>query len=844
MATDPLVRTRAPWRLGSLALPHRVLLGSMHTGLEAAGATAPGAWSAVPDARALAAFYRERVEGGAALVVTGGLAVDGPGRGGADYAVLTDPAAGEALASVTREVHEAGGLIAAQLFHAGRYALLADVTGATGEPEEAVAPSPVPWRAARGAVPRALTHAEVVATVRHFADAARAAVDAGFDAVEVMASEGYLLNQFCSPLTNLRDDAWGGDAARRRAFPLAVARAVRDAVGPDVPVLVRVSGDDLMPGSSTPDDVAALVRELVGTPDRPLADAVNVGVGWHESAVPTVQSAVPHGAWIPVAERVAAAVRTSARPGVPVIASNRFTDLRDVETVLARGTVDAVALARPFLADPAIVAKSLAGRFDLVTTCLGCDQACIDRSLVGERVSCLVNPRAGREVELPLPAVRSSWAGSRGVGESARRLPSGPSSLGASRQTHHDGAHSPRPPARSDAAFAARDHSDRPLGSCGPAGSASGGAGGAGAGGASASASTCAEVEGSSPRSRGIGSVSAQNPRPRRGAGPSGGGLAVVGGGPAGLAAAVDAARRGHGVTLLEARGHLGGQLELAARVPGKEDYAAAVAGLAAELAELGADVRLGVTAVAGDLAGFDGVVVATGVRPRRLRAGGEGGLPGADLPHVVDYETALRDGVPPGSVAIIGGGGVGVDVATFLVEEHDEGARADRFAARFGLQRARDLVGVARPQRWAAPRPTRFPTTSPRPGAQVTVLRRSGKVGTGIGVTSRWVVLGALRDAGVQMLTGVSYTRIRPGILEVMDADGAAREVPADVVVVCAGQEPVASLADELDRRGIARAVVGGARDARTLDAVRATREGLEAARSLLPDPSAAVVG
>lgn len=752
MSADPLALTRRPWRLGTLELPHRVLLGSMHTGLESAGVAVPGAWSAVPDAPALAAFYRERVEGGAALVVTGGLAVDGPGRGGADYAVLTAPGVGEALAEVTAAVHEAGGRIAAQLFHAGRYALLSEVAGESGEPAEAVAPSPVPWRAARGAVPRELTHGDVLATVEHFADAARAAVAAGFDAVEVMASEGYLLNQFCSPLTNLRDDAWGGDPVRRRAFPLAVVRAVRAAVGPDVPVLVRVSGDDLMEGSSGEADVAALVRELVGTGEAPLADGVNVGVGWHESTVPTVQSAVPHGAWIPVAERVAAAVRTSARPDAPVIASNRFTDLRDVETVLSRGTVDAVALARPFLADPAIVAKSLAGRFDLVTTCLGCDQACIDRSLVGERVSCLVNPRAGREVELPWP----------------RSLP------------------------------------------------------------------LPAEVEGSSSRSRGIGSVSAQNPRPRRGRG-VGRGLAVVGGGPSGLAAAVDAARRGHPVTLFEARETLGGQLELAARVPGKEDYAAAVAGLSAELLELGADVRVGVRARAEDLVGFDGVVVATGVRPRRLDAG-SGGLPGADLPHVVDYETALRDGVPEGSVAIVGGGGLGVDVATFLVEEHDEAARAERFARRFGLEPDAALVGGGRGQRRAAPTPARFPTAQPRPGGQVTVLRRSGKIGTGIGVTSRWVVLGALRDVGVQMFTGVSYTRIRPGFLEVVDADGAAREVPADTVVVCAGQEPVMDLAGELERLGVACAVVGGARDARTLDAVRATREGLEAARALLP--------
>jgi 2,4-dienoyl-CoA reductase (NADPH2) len=713
----------------------------MHTGLEAAD-------SGRPDAGGLAAFYRERVEGGAALVITGGLAVDGPGRGGADYAVLTDPRTVAALREVTDAVHAARGpdgspgLIAAQLFHAGRYALLDGVAASDGSPEQAVAPSPVAWRAARGAVPRELTSDEVVATVEHFADAARAAVGAGFDAVEVMASEGYLVNQFCSPLTNRRDDEWGGDAARRRAFPVAVVRAVRAAV-PGVPVSVRVSGDDLMPGSSSVDDVGALVRALVGTEVEPLADAVSVGVGWHESKVPTVQSAVPHGAWVPVSERVAAAVRASERPGVPVIASNRFTDVRDVEAVLMRGTVDAVALARPFLADPAIVAKSLVGRFDLVTTCLGCDQACIDRSLVGGRVSCLVNPRAGFEARHPLPMLASSSAGV-GVG-------------GAGGRTRH---------------------------------------------------------------------------------------LAVVGGGPAGLAAALDAARSGFGVTLFEAADALGGQLALAARIPGKEDYRAAVAGMTAELAALGADVRLATRATIGDLAGFDAVVLASGVRPRRVDGTDGPGITGAERPHVLDYESALLRGVPDGSVAIVGGGGIGVDVATYLVEEHVEARRANRFAERFGVTVDQVLVGDP-PQRWPAPRPEQGPAQGtvprtpsdgrPRPGELVTLLRRSGKFASGVGVTSRWVVLGALREAGVQMLSGVTYDRIDRHSLRLVADDGATRVVDAHTVVVCAGQESVVALAHDLESAGATFEVVGGARDASRVDAVRATAEGLAAARRLL---------
>jgi 2,4-dienoyl-CoA reductase (NADPH2) len=199
----------------------------------------------------------------------------------------------------------------------------------------------------------------------------------------------------------------------------------------------------------------------------------------------------------------------------------------------------------------------------------------------------------------------------------------------------------------------------------------------------------------------------------------------------------------------------------------------------------------------------------------------------------VLDYETALRDGVLAGTVAIVGGGGIGVDVATFLAEEHDEAARAARFAARFDVELTDVLVGPRTQQRRPAPAP-RVHATPARPGAQVTVLRRSGKFGAGVGITSRWVVLGALRETGVQMLSGVSYTRIVPGALELVDADGALRVVPADTVVVCAGQEPEASLAPALRDAGLRFEVVGGARDARAVDAVRATREGLEAARAL----------
>ncbi|WIB25242.1 FAD-dependent oxidoreductase [Curtobacterium sp. MCSS17_015] len=685
----------SPWTLGPLHLSNRVVMGSMHTGLEVLD----------DGGVAMAAFYRERAAGGAACIITGGIAVSDEARGGPDFAVFGVGDTDERFRTAVEAVHEEGGTVLAQLFHAGRYALVGGLRDRHGRPQRAVAPSALPWAAARGVVPEELTADEVRRTVDDFATAARAAADIGFDGVEIMASEGYLVNQFQSPLTNLRDDEWGGTPEKRRRFAVEVVRAVRAAV-PDLAVTIRLSGADLMPGSSTDEDVDALVLELL-----PLGlDAISVGIGWHESRTPTIQAAVPHGAWIDQAVRIADVVRASDHPHVRVIASNRMTDLRDGEAVLADGRIDAVALARPFLADAGIVERSLAGRFDLVNTCIGCNQACLDRSVVGAPVSCLVNPRAARELLFPL-----------------------------------------RPTAR-----------------------------------------------------------------PKR--------VDVVGGGPAGLAAAVDAARRGHDVRLWEASDVLGGQFGLAAAVPGKEDYAGPVQAARAELAERGATVHLGRAARVEDLADSDAVVLASGVLPREVP------LPGADLPHVLTYEQALRDGAPEGSVAVIGGGGIGVDTAAFLTESPDEAVRAAEFAARWDVPVSDALVGDL-PQRQA----TVHRTT--RPGHQVTVLRRNGKFAQGVGLTSRWVALGRLRDAGVRMVGGVQeYLRIEPGAVWIRDESGTEVAVPADVVVLCAGQEARDDLVAGLRSADVPFAVVGGARDARGVDAVRATSEALEAVRTLAP--------
>jgi 2,4-dienoyl-CoA reductase (NADPH2) len=414
-APQALSHVFTPLAIGGMQLPHRIVMGSMHLGLEG-----------LPDAgERLAAFYRERALGGAGLIVTGGWAVSADGAADASYGILSaDGVRGGRGADATRralaEVAEATAgteaRIALQLFHAGRYAL-------ADSPGEVVAPSVVASRVSR-VEPRALGEEEVWEVIAQFAVGARLAKELGFAAVEVMGSEGYLVDQFLSPMTNKRDDSWGGDAEGRMRFGIEVASAVREAVGDEVAVLFRMTGAELMPESRPWEEVEAFAQGLVGAG----VDALNIGVGWHEASVPTVQGAVPSGAFVPWAEGIKASLGDGARitgtptpsasvVGVPVIAGNRINRLEDAEAILAGGGVDLVSMSRPFLADPRIVEKGRSG--GAVNVCISCDQACIDRSLVGGHVSCLVNPRSGYEVDFPAPSTVSGGSAAGGGGSAA-----------------------------------------------------------------------------------------------------------------------------------------------------------------------------------------------------------------------------------------------------------------------------------------------------------------------------------------------------------------------------------------------------------------------------------------
>ncbi len=663
-------RALAAGRIGGLRLRNRIVMGSMHLGIEA-------------DAPALAAFYAERARGGAGLIVTGGSSVSRVGAGGRNYSFINDAAATLPLRAAASAVHDAGGCIALQLFHAGRYALRSSFG------LRPVAPSAIASRFSPDP-PRALEEAEILETIRDFADGAARARDLGFDAVEVMASEGYLLNQFLSPLTNRRDDAWGGDAQRRMKLPRAVLRAIRDSAGTDFPVIFRISGADLMPGSSNAQDALSFARALAGDG----VDALNVGIGWHESSIPTVQHLVPSGIWVPYAAAIKRAVGM-----LPVIASNRINSLAAAEDVLAAGSADFISMARPFLADARIVAKAARNESNLVNICIACNQACIDRSLLDEPVSCMVNPRAGRELEFP-----------EGVAAAV----------------------------------------------------------------------------------------------PRR--------FAVVGGGPAGMESARALASLGHRVELFEAAPELGGQFRMARRIPGKRDFGETIRYFTNELARLGVVLRLSCAVTdAGMLRAFDGIVLAAGVLPRRVE------IAGSELPHVVSYaDVLLRDRAVGERVAIVGAGGIGVDVAHYLSFGEANVDESTRFLYEQGLAAPADGALLVHGRK------------------EVALLRRGSTIGEGIGKTTRWAVVRALRAAGVQTHVNVAYESIVPEGIRVRTAGGTVRTIAVDTIVIAAGQERNDGLLGPIRALKLPFRVAGGAKEANELNAVRAFDEGLRAAYDL----------
>jgi len=672
MSAYPLLFT--PITVGHVTLPNRIMMGSMHTGLE----SRPGGMER------LAAFYAERARGGTPLMVTGGFSPNAAGNLYGHPAEMASAADSERHKPVPRAVHEAGGRILLQLLHAGRYATH----------KLNVAPSPLkspitPFN------PRELGGDEIVQTIADFGRAAALAREAGYDGVEIMGSEGYLITQFLAPRTNHRQDDWGGSLANRMRFAVETVKAARAAAGADFLILYRCSALDLVEGGLTGDDIVAVARAI----EAAGADFLNTGIGWHEARIPTIAQAVPRGGFAWASRRLKDAVK------IPVIASNRINAPETGEDIIARGDADMVSLARALLADEAFAAKAKAGDRAGINICIACNQACLDHLFTGQSANCLVNPRAGRETEL---------------------------------------SYSP----------AARKKS-----------------------------------------------------------------VAVVGGGPAGLSCAAVAAERGHAVTLFETAAELGGQFNLAKKIPGKLEFAESIAYYAERLKRAGVRLRLATTADAAALAGFDEVVIATGIDPRKPA------IPGVDAPNVASYVDVIAGRVKVGAnVAILGAGGIGFDVALYLLEGGSRATLdAPAFAGHWGIDMKvvgpGGLGGEAKPD---------------KPAHRITMLKRSTtSFGHTLGKTTGWVHRIELARNQVAMVKGVEYRRIDASGVHIA-VDGKEAVVPADTVILCTGQAPRRGLADALEAAGRKPHLIGGAKLASELDAKRAMLEGAQLAAGL----------
>ena len=658
----------SPLDLGFTTLPNRVLMGSMHTGLE----------EKKDDLRALAEYFAARARGGVGLMVTGGIAPNRQGWLAPFGAKMTSRSEVAKHRNVTAAVQAEGGKICMQILHAGRYGMHPFLVA----PSALKAPiSPFkPW---------AMSQRLVRATIHDFANAASLAREAGYDGVEIMGSEGYLINQFIAPRTNHRRDDWGGSFENRIRFPLEIMRKVREKAGKDFIVIFRISMLDLVEGGSTWEEVEqlALAIEAAG------ATMINTGIGWHEARVPTIATLVPRGAYTWVTQRLMGKIQ------IPLIATNRINTPEKAEEILQAGFADMVSMARPFLADPDFMQKAKTQRADEINTCIACNQACLDHIFKGKTASCLVNPRACKE------------------------------------------------------------------------------------------------------------SLFSQSPIPQ-----SPNKIAVVGAGPAGLSAATELAAAGAEVHLFEASGEIGGQFNMAKQIPGKEEFHETLRYFGKMIEKNGVNVHLNTRVEADFLVQnhFTEVVLATGVVPRTPR------IEGIDHPKAVSYIDVLLHKKPVGkTVAIIGAGGIGFDVAMFLTDQDSSLSAIAEYQSEWGIDTQYEhRGGITKPH----------PELPPR---QIWLLQRSkGKIGERLGKTTGWAHRLTLKSRKVQMWNAVEYLKIDDAGLHIR-INGAIQVLDVEHVVICAGQESLRSLYDPLVAAGLKVHLIGGAKEAGELDAKRAIEDG-----------------
>ncbi|MDN3653654.1 FAD-dependent oxidoreductase [Thalassotalea ponticola] len=665
----------SPLDLGFTQLSNRVLMGSMHTGLE----------EERDGFEKLAAFYQARAKGGVGLIVTGGISPNFRGRLAPFGSELSKWWHVGKHRLITQAVHQYPTKICLQLLHAGRYGYHPFSLSASA------IKSPInPFK------PSAMSERQIKTTIKDFAKAAGLAQKAGYDGVEIMGSEGYLINQFSCQRTNKRIDKWGGDITNRMRFAVEVVKAVRKKAGDNFIIIFRLSMLDLVEGGNTWDEVVTMAKAI----EAAGATIINTGIGWHEARVPTIATSVPRAAFTWITERMMEQVN------IPLIATNRINTPEVAERVIASGQSHMVSMARPFLADPDFVHKAAQGHSEQINTCIGCNQACLDHVFKQQRASCLVNPQACYETELTFEPATTKKR------------------------------------------------------------------------------------------------------------------IAVVGAGMAGLAASVYAAQRGHSVDLYEADSEIGGQFNMAKQIPGKEEFHETIRYFAQQIARLNIHLHLNTRQRASTLIGknYDDIVIATGVEPRIPD------LEGVEHKLVLSYVDVLKRRLPVGKrVAIIGAGGIGFDVAEFLVEQHSLTEQPQQWLEQWGIDKSFENPGALASKIPAIDNPRQI----------YLMQRKQSKVGQGLGKTTGWIHRATLKKHGVKMLAGVEYQRITERGVDVV-IDGKPTSIDVDNVILCTGQESQRDLYQELINLGQSVHLIGGADVAAELDAKRAIRQGAELAAKI----------
>ena len=664
-----------PLDLGFTQLRNRILMGSMHTGLEE---TKNGY-------EKMAAFFGERSKGGVGLIVTGGIAPNIAGSVSPFSSKLTSSSSAKKHKLITDEVHKYGGKICMQILHSGRYGYHPLCVSASA------IKSPIslfkPWKLSIGGIKK---------TIRDYAECAKYAQEGGYDGVEVMGSEGYLINQFIAERTNKRTDEWGGSYENRIKFPIEIVKQMRAAVGPNFIIIYRLSMLDLVEGGSNWQEVVHLAKEI----EKAGATIINTGIGWHEARIPTIATMVPRGAFAFVTKKMMGEVK------IPLITSNRINTPEVAEKILEDGCADMVSMARPLLADSEFANKAMEGKEDEINTCIACNQACLDHIFKRKIASCLVNPRA------------------------------------------------------------------------------------------------CHETEYIEQKTKIVKKV------------------AVVGAGPAGLTAALTAAKRGHKVTLLDAASEIGGQFNIAKQIPGKEEFHETLRYFNKQLQLNQVDIVLNKVVTINDLHEFDEIIIATGITPRKPS------IPGIDNSKVLSYIDVLKHKKEVGKrVAIIGAGGIGFDTAEYLTHEGESSSlNIDAFLKEWGIDPQNEV-------RSGTQGITPHPHTSPR---EVYLLqRKETKVGDGLGKTTGWIHRTVLKNKKVKMINGVNYQQINEKGLQIT-IKGKKQVLEVDNIIICAGQVSKNELYEPLKSSGKAVHLIGGAFMAGELDAKRAIEQGYQIGLSI----------